>query len=72
MAKVDTLTVEVEVKVNRKAADKLVALIESMVRNRAVLPGECIIALDAFAADAKGLCSLFVAADVPTADSQQK
>lgn len=61
MAKVDTLTVEV--KVNAKAADKLVALIESMVRNRAALPGECIVALDAFAADAKGLDSLFVVAD---------
>lgn len=61
MAKVGELTVEL--KVNAKAAEKLAALIESMVRNRAVLPGECIIALDAFAADAKGLDSLFVAVD---------
>lgn len=63
MAKLDKMTVEVEVKVNKKAADTLVALIESMVRNRGALPGECIIALDAFAADAKGLNSLFVVAD---------
>lgn len=72
MPKIDTLTVEVEVKVNKKVADTLVALIESMVRNRAVLPGECIIALDAFAADAKGLDSLFVAADSPASDAKAK
>lgn len=61
MAKTEQFVVEL--KVNAKACDTLVALIESMVRNRAVLPGECIIALDAFAADAKGLDNLFVAVD---------
>lgn len=61
MAKTEQFVVEL--KVNAKACDTLVALIESMVRNRAVLPGECIVALDAFAADAKGLDSLFVVAD---------
>lgn len=61
MAKVGQLVVEL--KVNAKAAEKLTALLESLVRNRAVLPGECIIALDAFAADAKGLDNLFVVVD---------
>lgn len=55
MAKADSLTLNVEVKVDDKMAYALTDLLESMVRNRAVLPGECIIALDAFAAKAKGL-----------------
>lgn len=61
MAKTEQFVVEL--KVNAKACDTLVALIESMVRNRAILPGDCIIVLDAFAADAKGLDNLFVAVD---------
>jgi hypothetical protein len=61
-----------QLKVDAKVAEKLTALLESMVRNRAVLPGECIIALDAFAADAKGLDSLFVVADSPASDAKAK
>lgn len=50
----------VELKLSTKAVIPLTALIETLVRNRAALPGECIVALDTFAADAKSLASLFV------------
>lgn len=52
--------VVVELKLSTKAVIPLTTLLETLVRNRAVLPGECIIALDAFAADVKALESLFV------------
>lgn len=50
----------VELKLSDKAVIPLTTLIETLVRNRAALPGECIAALDAFEADAKSLASLFV------------
>lgn len=52
--------IAMKISVNATAVSTLCELIETMVRNRAVLPGECIIALDSFAANAKGLDSLFV------------
>jgi len=52
--------IAMKISVNAAAVAELCELIETMVRNRAVLPGECIIALDRFAANAKGLDSLFV------------